>query len=92
MLLGSNDSQLWRHERLEKVRRVASTILGMSESQLDLLIKGLHDYKGNLEVSWNVHAPTDHQKLAFRTAWEMSGESPDSVSHDVQPYHLPEPF
>lgn len=82
MLMGSNDNQLWRKERLVKVRKVTATILGMSEAQLDKLVLGIYDSKGQLAVFWNEDHPTTQQKLAFGTAWGMSGENDSCVTHE----------
>ena len=82
MIFGSNDRQKWRDERLAKVSRVASKILGMTEEQMGRLVVGLFDSKGHLVVIWDDSSPTDQQKAAFGTAWSLSGENETSVTHE----------
>lgn len=82
MIFSSNDRQLWREERLLKVSRVASKVLGMTEKQLGRLVVGLFDSKGHLVVIWDELEPTPQQKAAFGTAWSLSGENESSVTHE----------
>lgn len=73
MELIAYDSNLWRVERLQKVARIARTILGLSESQFDALIKAMKDDRGNLVIDWK-QRHTQQQELAFSTAWNECGE------------------
>jgi hypothetical protein len=64
----------WRAKRLQKALRLASTIMGTSIGQLELLISELSDHNGRLGVVWN-HDHTPQQELAFKAAWAECGES-----------------
>lgn len=82
MIFSSSDRQLWREERLVKVSRVASKVLGMTEKQLGRLVLGLFDSKGQLVVIWDDTDPTPQQRAAFSTAWNLSGENESAVTHE----------
>lgn len=64
----------WRAKRLQKALRLASTILGTSIAQLEVLICEISDHNGKLGVVWN-QDHTLQQELAFRAAWAECGES-----------------
>lgn len=68
------DGNHWRVDRLHKAARIARLILGNSEEQLGALVKGMHDHKGELVVTWQ-HKHTPQQELAFQAAWRECGEN-----------------
>lgn len=80
MEYSSHDNAAHRLPRLQKVMRIAIAIMGITPGQALLLINGLHDDRGTLEVRW-VYSPSDHQIHAFGVAWEQCGESARDVRH-----------
>lgn len=74
MELNAYDGSLWRIERLQKFVRVVSTMTGLSEEQLDVLIENLHDHKGELIVHWKHGGCSPRMRLAFNDAWNVCGE------------------
>lgn len=75
MKYGSNDGDKSRLVRLEKAKKLASAILGLSDAQIEMLVLEMYDYKGQLNVVWNKTKPTDMQKAALSKAWELCGEA-----------------
>jgi hypothetical protein len=76
----SHDGAAHRLPRLHKAMRIAAAIMGITPGQALLLIKGLHDDRGTLEVRW-VFSPSNHQIHAFGVAWEQCGETARDVRH-----------
>lgn len=83
MKITSHDGTQYRQTRLEKVRKVASIMLGMAPTQLDKLVVEIHDNKGTLKITWLDDFPSDMQRVAFSSSWEMVGENKDAVRHGV---------
>lgn len=48
--------------------------------KLSVLVAGLEDHEGSLEVSWKV-IPTEDEKQLFRDAWDFLDEDGSNVSH-----------
>ena len=83
MKYGGSDDSKSRIDRLEKVQRLASAILGLSNEQFEMLILEMYDHKGQLNVVWNNTKPTQMQKAAFSKSWELCAECPTEVYHCV---------
>jgi hypothetical protein len=77
------DGMLWRVERLQKATKLAAQISSLPLNHLEHLLHEVRDYKGSLEVVWNVDGQSPHQEKAFETAWEMCGEKFPQVLHLV---------
>lgn len=75
-------TEQWRKERIEKLLRVTSSMLGMDEEQLKALIHAIDDHQGTLHVNWR-HLMTPFQCHAFGTAWALCGEHKGRVEHHV---------
>lgn len=80
------DGQQWRIQRLEKALRIAQAILHYNDQQIDFMIGAVKDDRGNLQVFWK-HPPTQQQKQAFRTSWNLCNGTNRAVLDyiDTQP-------
>ena len=78
MEFSSNDNAAHRVPRMHKALRIATAIMGITPGQALLLIHGLRDDRGTLEVRW-VYSPSEHQIHAFAVAWEQCGERAQDV-------------
>ena len=76
----ATDGAQHRVDRLRKALRLAREITALSEQQTALLIHSMEDSRGRLTVRW-VAEPTQRQRDAFATAWELVGERSSSVTH-----------
>lgn len=75
------DGQQWRIQRLEKALRIAQAILHFNDQQIEFMVRALNDDHGNMQVFWK-YPPTERQKQAFRTAWDLC----NGKSRAVLPY------
>lgn len=82
MEFSSHDNAAHRLPRLHKAQRIATAIMGITPGQALLLMHGLHDDRGTLEVRW-VYTPSTHQIAAYGIAWEQCGEQAGNVRHTV---------
>jgi len=80
LLYKSTDGDLRMH-RLKKVVCYVCKLLDIKEQQLELLVESIYDNKGVLYVCWHKCEPTDKQKSAFGTAWQLCLEEHDRVAH-----------
>lgn len=81
MKISSHDGSPHRQQRLEKVRKLATHLLRLTDKQFEQLVEEIHDFKGNLEVTWLHGLPNEHQRDSFGVAWELVGEDKRCVSH-----------
>lgn len=70
----SSDSSAFRYARLRKAERFFTQIAGLTAEQVELIVAGLHDQKGELWIDWR-HAPSESQRIAFDAAWGLCEES-----------------
>lgn len=80
MDFSSHDGAQHREQRLRKALQIASEIAGISPTQAPLLIAGMRDERGTLQIRWHA-MPSDRQRDAFATAWRLVGENAASVVH-----------
>lgn len=84
VITNAYDGQHWRIQRLEKALRIAQAILHFNDQQIDFMVKALHDDHGNMQVFWK-HPPTDRQRQAFRTAWDLCNGKSRAVMAYIDP-------
>ena len=69
-----------RVERCQKALRIASTMAGLHNGQIDALISRLVDDRGHLTIYWR-YPPSELQRLAWASAWAECKESADRITH-----------
>ncbi len=84
VITNAYDGQQWRIQRLDKALRIAQAILHFNDQQIEFMVKALHDDHGNLQVFWK-YPPTERQKQAFRTAWDLCNGKSRAVMAYIDP-------